>query len=76
LINKGSIIFWNEPFKYECNLFLENIEFPNKRFRGNHKRKKIMKTKEISLKNLKGKVNLEYLIKQDCLLMENTQCFL
>ena len=55
-INGGSLIFWNdnEPFTYECNLFLESAEFPgevsktNVRFGGNHDGKKIMKPGDIS----------------------------
>ena len=54
--NGGSLIFWNdnEPFTYECNLFLESSEFPGDvsktkvRFGGNHDGKKIMKPGDIS----------------------------
>ena len=54
--NGGSLVFWNdnESFTYECNLFLENAEFPGKvsktkvRFGGNHDGKKIMKPGDIS----------------------------
>ena len=61
-INGGSIIFWNdnEPFTYECNLFLESAEFPgdisktNVRFGGNYNGKKIMKPGDIS-KEIKEK---------------------
>ena len=57
-INGGSIIFWNdnEPFTYECNLFLENVEFPGEtrktqvRFGGNHEGKRVMKPGDISKK--------------------------
>ena len=46
--NGGSLVFWcdNEPFTYECNLFLEKAEFPGDisktkvRFIGNHEGKK------------------------------------
>ena len=49
-INGGSLVFWNdnEPFTYECNLFLEKVEFPGEisktkvRFGGNHSGKSIM----------------------------------
>ena len=60
-ISGGSIIFWNDndPFTYECNLFLEFAEFPgdisktNVRFGGNHNGTKIMKPGDIS-KEIKG----------------------
>ena len=53
----GSIIFWNdnEPFTYECNLFLEKAEFPGEctktkvRFEGNHEGKSIMKPGDINI---------------------------
>ena len=56
-VNGGSIVFWNdnEPFTYECNLFLESAEFPGEisktkvRFGGNHDGKKIMKPGDISI---------------------------
>ena len=55
-INGGSLIFWNdnEPFTTECNLFLEQAEFPGEisktkvRFGGNHDGKKMMKPGDIS----------------------------
>jgi hypothetical protein len=55
--NGGSLVFWNdnEPFTYECNLFLERAEFPGDisktkvRFGGNHDGKKIMKPGDISV---------------------------
>ena len=55
--NGGSIIFWNdnEPFTYECNLFLESAEFPGEvsktkvRFGGNHDGKSIMKPGDITI---------------------------
>jgi hypothetical protein len=55
--NGGSIIFWNdnEPFTYECNLFLESAEFPGEvsktkvRFGGNHDGKCIMKPGDITI---------------------------
>ena len=54
--NGGSLVFWNDnyPFTYECNLFLERVEFPgeisktNVRFGGNHEGKNIMKPGDIS----------------------------
>ena len=55
-INGGSLVFWNdnEPFNTECNLFLEQAEFPGEisktkvRFGGNHEGKKIMKPGDIN----------------------------
>ena len=55
-VNGGSIVFWNdnEPFSFECNLFLESAEFPGDvsktkvRFSGNHDGKSIMKPGDIS----------------------------
>ena len=55
-INGGSLVFWNdnEPFNTECNLFLEQAEFPGDisktkvRFGGNHAGKKIMKPGDIN----------------------------
>ena len=60
-INGGSIIFWNDndPFTFECNLFLENAEFPGEisktrvRFGGNHDGKSVMKPGDISI-NITG----------------------
>ena len=57
-IHGGSIVFWNdnEPFTYECNLFLEHAEFPGEctktkvRFEGNHEGKSNMQPGDISIK--------------------------
>ena len=51
----GSIVFWNdnEPYTYECNLFLKQAEFPGDvtktevRFGGEHKGKSIMEPGDI-----------------------------
>ena len=56
-VNGGSLVFWNdnEPFTFECNLFLESAEFPGDisktkvRFGGNHDGKRIMKPGDISI---------------------------
>ena len=65
-INGGSLVFWNhnEPYTFECNLFLESAEFPEKyseefsktkvRFCGNHEGKKMMKRGDIN-ENMIGK---------------------
>ena len=67
--NGGSLVFWNdnEPFTFECNLFLEEAEFPGEttktevRFGGNHEGKRFMKPGDISIelqgKNEYGKFN-------------------
>ena len=82
-INGGSIIFWNdnEPFTYECNLFLENVEFPGEtrktqvRFGGNHEGKRVMKPGDIS-KKFEGEYKFGTFNKKKNALMENMKCFL
>ena len=60
-VNGGSIVFWNdnEPFTFECNLFLKMAEFPGEvsktkvRFGGNHDGKKVMLPGDINI-NITG----------------------
>ena len=56
-INGGSVVFWNdnEPYTYECNLFLEKAEFPGEisktkvRFGGDHDGKSVMIPGDINI---------------------------